>query len=166
MAGILKDFKQHLLLNQKLDWAETYWEALEQHKESELLKSFCSASQDGRLGGHLENLETTSAPEPCQMKPKLVGWHWSHMRFRIAKIIPFWYTTWLPCWPSWKSSNDISSQTVSRFELKLDGSLALEQHRDSEWLKSFRSDIQDGHHDSHLENLQTTSAPKGNWDWA
>ena len=33
----------------------------------------------------------------------------------------------------------------------------LEPHGDLELLKSFRSDIQDGQHVSHLENLQTTS---------
>ena len=31
-------------------------------------------------------------------------------------------------------------------------------HGELEWLKSFCSDIQDGHHVSHLENLQTTSS--------
>ena len=33
------------------------------------------------------------------------------------------------------------------------------QHVDLELLKWFRSDIQNGHHGSHLENLQITSAP-------
>ena len=44
---------------------------------------------------------------------------------------------------------DISSRTISWNELKLSVE-ALWQHGDSELLKSFRSDIQDGHH---LENL-------------
>ena len=35
-----------------------------------------------------------------------------------------------------------------------------EQYRDSELLKSFRSDIQDGRHGAHLEILQTTSPLK------
>ena len=35
---------------------------------------------------------------------------------------------------------------------------ALVQHGDLDLLKWFRSDIQDGHHGSHLENLQITSA--------
>ena len=34
------------------------------------------------------------------------------------------------------------------------------QHGDLELLKWFCSDIQDGHHGSHLENLQITSAPE------
>ena len=34
------------------------------------------------------------------------------------------------------------------------------QHEDLELLKWFHSDIQDGHHGSHLENLQITSAPE------
>ena len=39
-------------------------------------------------------------------------------RFKIAKIVPFWYPR---RWPSWNSSNDTSSQTLSPIELKLDG---------------------------------------------
>ena len=35
-----------------------------------------------------------------------------------------------------------------------------EQQRDSEWLKSFRSDIQDVRHGGHPENIQITSAPE------
>ena len=34
------------------------------------------------------------------------------------------------------------------------------QHGDLELLKWFHSDIQDGHHGSHLENLQIASATK------
>ena len=34
------------------------------------------------------------------------------------------------------------------------------QHGDSELLKWFRSDIQDGHHASHLETLQIISVPE------
>ena len=34
------------------------------------------------------------------------------------------------------------------------------QHGDLELLKWFRSDIKDGYHGSHLENLQITSAPE------
>ena len=37
---------------------------------------------------------------------------------------------------------------------------ASAQHRDLELLKWFRSDTQDGHHGSHIENLQITSATK------
>ena len=77
-------------------------------------------------------------------------------RFRIFKIIPFRYQRWRPCQPSWKLSNYISSQTINQIELKLDG----RQLRDSELLKSFCSDIQDGSQGGHLENLQTTSAIK------
>ena len=65
-------------------------------------------------------------------------------RFRIAKIVPFRYPRWLPWHPSWNSSNDISSQTVSRIEPKLDG--RHHSDTDSELLKSFCSSIQDGRH--------------------
>ena len=70
-------------------------------------------------------------------------------RFRIAKIFPFWCPR--PPWGGWggggggslNSSNDISSQTISQIELKLDGR-HWSSYRDSELLKSFRSNIQDG----------------------
>ena len=42
----------------------------------------------------------------------------------------------------------------------------LGQHEDLELLKWFHSDIQDGHHGSHLENLQITSAPECKSDLA
>ena len=50
----------------------------------------------------------------------------------------------------------ICSRTISRMKRKLGGG----QQGDLELLKWFRSDIQDGHHGSHLELLQIISAPK------
>ena len=41
---------------------------MERHRDSELLKSLRLAIQDGRLGEHLENLETTSVPEKGKRK--------------------------------------------------------------------------------------------------
>ena len=62
--AILKFFKRHLLPNRKSDWAESWWEASQWHKYSELLKSFRSDIQDGRHGGHIEILQMTSPPKP------------------------------------------------------------------------------------------------------
>ena len=56
MVAILKILKRHLP-NHKLDWAETWWEASEQRRDSELLKWFCSNIQDGHHGGHLKNFK-------------------------------------------------------------------------------------------------------------
>ena len=56
MVAILKVSSQTMS-----DWAETWWEALERHRDSELLISFRSDIQDG---GHLEILQTTSPPKP------------------------------------------------------------------------------------------------------
>ena len=56
----LKIFKLYLLPNRKSVWAERWWEALGQHGDSELLKSFRSNIQDGHYGNHLEILQTTS----------------------------------------------------------------------------------------------------------
>ena len=62
MSVILKIFKLYLLPNCKSDGAETWSKALEPHRDSELLKSFRSDTQDGG-GGHLEYLQTKSAPK-------------------------------------------------------------------------------------------------------
>ena len=47
-----------------------------------------------------------------------IGASW---RFRIAKMVPFWYSRWPPWQPSWKSSNHICYRTVSLIELQHDG---------------------------------------------
>ena len=136
-AAILKFFKRHLLLNPKSDWAKTWWEASQWHRDSKLLKSFRSDVQDGRHGGHPEILQTTSPLKPyVRLSWNLMGgitvtqrfkiaksfhsdiqetwWEASQwFRFKIAKIVPFRY-------PSWNLSN-ISSQTLSPIVLKLDG---------------------------------------------
>ena len=62
MAGH-PEIQTTVIPNNKSDWAETWWEALESYKDLELLKSFCSHIQDGRPGGHLEIPQTTSPPK-------------------------------------------------------------------------------------------------------
>ena len=108
-AAILKFFKRHLP-NRKLDNAETWWEASEWHRDSELLKSFCSDIKDGNHGCHLENLQTSSAPKwqvrlsrnfshfwhvlqnrKSDWAENLVGSIGAAWRFRIAKIVAFQY---------------------------------------------------------------------------
>ena len=119
MSTILKIFK-YLLPDRKLDWVETWWEALEQHRDSELLKSFHSDIQDDHHDGHFENLQTASALEwYVRLSQKLVGSIGVTWRFRIAKFIMFQYPRWLPWWPSWKPWNDICSWTVRWIKLKL-----------------------------------------------
>ena len=63
MAAILKVFNCYLLLNGKSDGVETWWKALGQHGDLELLKRFRSDIQDGHHGSHLETLQITFAPE-------------------------------------------------------------------------------------------------------
>ena len=63
MAAILEVFSCYLLPNIKSDGAETWWEALGQHGNLEILKWFRSDINDGHHGSHLENLQTTSALE-------------------------------------------------------------------------------------------------------
>ena len=203
MAAILKFFKRHLLTNPKSDWAETWWEASQWHRDSKLLKSFHSDIQDG---GHLEILQTTS-PHKFWLSWNLMGGITVTQRFKIVKIVPFRY----PQRPSWNSSNDISSQTISPIELKhvwrhhsdteiqncQNHSILLSKmattaailkffkrhlllnpksvwaetwweasqwHRNSKLLKSFHSDIQDGHHCGHLEILQMSGWAETWWE--
>ena len=99
IVAIMKFIKQHLLLNPKSHWAETWWEASQWHRDSELLKLFHSDIQDGRLGCHI--VAIMKFIKQHLLNPK------SH-----------WAETW------WEAS---------------------QWHRDSELLKLFHSDIQDGH---------------------
>ena len=78
----------HLLRERKSEWAETWWEALGPHGNSELSKSFRSGIQDCRHGGHLENLQTTSPPEHLRVGFRVL---W---RFRIARIVLLQYPRW------------------------------------------------------------------------
>ena len=99
VVTILKLFKRHLLKNCKLDWAETWWEASERHRDSELLKLFCSSIQDGCHEGHLENLQMTYALEwYVRLSQSLVGGIGETWRFRIAKIVLFRYPRWVSSW--------------------------------------------------------------------
>ena len=51
------------LQNRKSDKADTWWEALWPHGDSELLISFHSDIQDSHNDGHLEILQSTSPPK-------------------------------------------------------------------------------------------------------
>ena len=155
IKAILKFFKRHLLPKRKSDWAKTWWEASQWHKDSELLKSFRSDIQDGRHGGHLEILQTTFPPKPYVGSSwNLVGGITVRQKFKIAKITP------LRC-PRWPPGHLEILQTTPFPNRKSDWAKtwreASQWRKDTELLKSFLSDIQDG---CHLEILQTTSPHK------
>ena len=96
-----------------------------------------------------------------QIEPKLGGRHWGHMEIKNCKnnSVPISKMATMSAilkifkqyllWPSWKSSIVFCSWTVSQIEWKW--WKASGHHGDLELLKWFRSDIQDGHHGSHLE---------------
>ena len=63
MAAILKVFSSHLLLNGKSGGVETWWKALGQHGDLEMLKWFRSDIQYSHHGSHLESLHLLSAPK-------------------------------------------------------------------------------------------------------
>ena len=68
---------------------------------TKMLKSFLSEIQDGRHGGHLENLRFVSSPEQKgQLTPNLVGSIGVTCRSKIAKIMPIGNPRWLPWRPS------------------------------------------------------------------
>ena len=118
------------------------WEASEWHGNSVLLKSFRSNIQDGRHGGHLENLQTICSRTISRINSNLVGGIEETWKFRIAKIIPVRYPRWPPWPPSWDSSKHLLPN--SRLDWAETWCEASEIHRDSESLKLFCSDIQDG----------------------
>ena len=78
-------------------------------------------------------------------------------RFRIAKIVPFRY-------PRWPPHLEILQTTSPKRQVRLSQNLmwgiTVTVVRDSELLKLFRSDIQDGRHVGHLEIHQMISPPK------
>ena len=71
-VAILKFLNLHLLPNHKSDWAETWWEASEHYRDSELLKSFRFDNQDGSHGGRLVILQTTSSKSQVGLSQNLM----------------------------------------------------------------------------------------------
>ena len=150
---------QHLLQNHKSDWAETWWEALAVHGNSELLKLLHFHIQQWWPSWNCS--DEISSPEPK------VGLSWNLMegiegtwRFRIAEIILFRYPRWLPWWLSRKSF-----KPHLRWNAKSDWNQtwwkALGWHGNSELLKLFRSIIQDGHHQHHSKSDWTVHKLNG-----
>ena len=154
MAALLKFFERHLLQNRKSDWAKTWWEASQWHRDSELLKSFRSDSQDSRQGAILKFFKWYLRPnhksdwaetwwealehyiQNCYNSSVPISKMVAILKFFIRHL-PNRRSDWAKTW--WEAS---------------------EWHRDSELLKLFRSDIQVGRHSSHIGILQTTSPPK------
>ena len=167
---------------------QTWWEASQWHRDSELLKSLHSDIHDSYHGGHLENFQTAAPSKPeVRLSWNLVGGIVAIWRFRIAKIVLFrpnrmsdWAETWWDASQLHRDSELLKSfcskiqdgimVAILKFfkwhlpNYKLDWAKtwweASQWFRDSELLKLFRSDIQDVHHGGHLEILQTTSPPK------
>ena len=79
-------------------------------------------SSNNISSGYLVSFQLLSAPE------QYIGWRGNLMegigaawRFRIVKMIPFWYPRWPPWQLSWKSWNHICYRRLSLIELKHDG---------------------------------------------
>ena len=74
MAAKAENFSCYLLPNGKSNWTKTWWKALGQHGNLELLMSFRSDIQDGHHGDNLENLQTAYVPEQyVRLSWKLLG---------------------------------------------------------------------------------------------
>ena len=104
-AAILKIYFRLLLQNRLLDWAEIWYGASGQPVDARLAKSWQYDIQYGCHGSHLENLFSTSSPEP------LVGLSWNLVwsigatsRCMVVQIVVIRYQIWLPWRPSWKSN--------------------------------------------------------------
>ena len=159
---ILKISKPHLLPNGKSDWAETWWEALRRHGDSKLLKPFCYYIHDGRHSSHHEGLQLLAQTETlfqvslCRLlltvlRPSSVC---HSVTFHIFDISVMDSTaTILKVFNGYLLPNGKSNGAETWW--KVSG-----QHGNLELLKWFRSNIQDGHHSSHLENLKITSVPE------
>ena len=166
MAAMLKFFRRHLP-NFKLDWAETWWEVLERHRDSELLKSFRSDIQDGCHGGHLESLLPNHMLDWAETWWEALEWHRDSellKSFRLA--IQDGRLDHYGSQHDGRHWSDIEIQVailkIFKPHLLQNGKSdwaktwwdALGQHGDSELLKPFCYGIHDGRHSSHLEDLQ------------
>ena len=69
---------------------------------SKIAKDGLSEIQDGRHGGHLENLFFASEPKG-HLTPNLLGSIAETCRSKVAKIVPIENIGWAPWQPSWKS---------------------------------------------------------------
>ena len=156
MVAVLKFFKRNLLLNRKLDWAETWWEASQWHRDSELIKSFHSNIQDG-LKFFKQHLFPNHKSDWAET------WWEASKHYRVPELLKSFYSNIQDMATILKFFKAIS-QTVGWIEPKLDGKYW--SNRDSELLKLLRSNIQDSRHGGHLEILQTTSPPNSWLDWA
>ena len=77
---------------------------------------------DGCHRGHLISLQLLSATEQyvCWSRNLVEGIR-AAWRYRIAKMVLFWYPRWPPWQSSWKYSNHVCSGMVGLIELKHDG---------------------------------------------
>ena len=147
---------------------------------SKIAKSFQPEIQDGCHGGHLKNLFFASSPElKCQFTWNLVGsMGMTNQKCKMAAmlaVLKIYFSllllnrklNWLETWKEesgWLVSNN-SSWMLEQIDSQLG-----RNHReevDQKELKSFQSEIQDGHHGGHLENLFFASSPepKGQLTW-
>ena len=90
---------------------------------------------------------------------------WEPCRRKIAKTEPIENRRWPPQPPSWKSIFDISSHVWSIWAETC--SVATGQRLDRNKLNLCRSEMQDGRHSCHPENLFWTSSrkPQGELNW-
>ena len=97
MVAILKFFKRYLLPNRKSNWAKTWWEASQWHRNSELLKSFSSDIQDGRAGiwNSSNNISSQTISQIERHRDSKLP-KWFHFDIQDGRH------------RSWNSSNDIS----------------------------------------------------------
>ena len=153
MAAILKFFKRHLLLNRKLDWAKTLWEASERHSDSELLKLFRSNLQ-ADLSSNSSN--DISSQAVSWIERKLDEKHWRDIKIRNCLNCSVWPSK-MAAWVAILKILQPHLLPNPKSDWAQTSWKALGPHGDLESLNSFRSNIQDGRHASHLENLYTTS---------
>ena len=140
--GLLEILQRTSPPKHKSDWAKTWWEASEWHRGSELLKLFCSVpiSKMVAMVAILKFFKRHLLPN------RKFDWAKTWLeasvtqRFRIAKIVPF------QC-PKFFKQHFLPNHTSDWAETWWE---ALEHSRDSELLKSFPSDIQDGCHGGSL----------------
>ena len=90
------------------------------------------------------------------IEPKLDGKHWSDIHIQNCLNCSIWLSK-MAFWAAILKILKPHLLPNSKSDRAQTWCEALGPHGDLELIKSFRSDIQDGRHVSHLENLQTAS---------
>ena len=156
MGATAAVLKRHLS-NRKVEWTQTWWEALERHRDSELLKSFWSDVWD-----RWSSWKTSSAPSGKSDWAKT--WLEAFGRHRDSELLQtFCYNIHDGCDSSHREDLLFAQGQFMPLSVDHGPSLIRMSVSNSSHFRHHhhhQNRIHDGHHGGHLESLQLLSAPE------